>query len=152
MAKQVAAKAKAQVAKSKAKAKTQSDPASKKRKGISGASATVLPGLESEISDLNPEAQMEVLKQKIETEQRLDDLIESCTSHFKLPEKLPITRMTDADRFQKGSSKMKALEAEMRKIALSQMRTPSKEDDDDNDVQLGFKAWKEHAIAAAGHC
>lgn len=153
MAKQVAAKAKAQIAKAKGKAKD--EPALKKRKGGGGASASLLPGLE-EISDLKPEEQIEVLKQKIETEQRLDNLIESCAGHFKLPEKLPITRMTDADRFQKGSSKTKALEAEMRKIAFaaqSQSKTAApNEADDEDDVQLGFKAWKEHAIAAAGHC
>ena len=151
MAKQVAAKAKAQIAKAKGKAKDE-PAASKKRKGGGGASASLLPGLQ-EISDLKPEEQIEVLRQKIETEQRLDNLIESCAGHFKLPEKLPITRMTDADRFQKGSSKTKALEAEMRKLSLAQSKNAApNEADDEDDVQLGFKAWKEHAIAAAGHC
>ena len=149
MAKQVAAKAKAQL--TRAKAKATSEPGSKKRKGSGGASATLLPGLE-EISGLKPEEQIGILQQKIETEQRLDNLIESCADHIKLPEKLPITRMTDADRFQKGSSKTKALEAEMRKIAsVMQSKNVPTESDDDNDVQLGFKAWREHAIAAAGH-
>eukprot|EP00438_Fugacium_kawagutii_P012411 Skav215465 [mRNA] locus=scaffold1089:275535:276101:- [translate_table: standard] len=156
VAKKIAQQAKASA---KAKAKTEST-SSKKRKTSSGAAASTgapLPELQ-EIASLPPEQQVAALQAKLDQEKELDSLISSCSAHLKLPSKLPITKLTLADKM-KGTSKAKVLEDELQKTKAAAAQaaasgqakgSKTERDQDDECAEFGFKAWKDNASSFAG--
>jgi hypothetical protein len=139
---QLARKLNAQ-AKAAGKAKSKSDPSSapggkKIKKGGDG----------DDLSSMPHDKQIEVLQAKINQEKELEKLISSCATHIKLPDKLPITRITASDKVKGAASKSKQLEQQLQRTKAAQ--AAQAEAKEDVTVEFGYKVWKDHSAELSG--
>lgn len=139
---QLARKLNAQ-AKAAGKAKSKSDPSSapggkKIKKGGDG----------DDLSSMPHDKQIEVLQAKINQEKELEKLISSCATHIKLPDKLPITRISASDKVKGAASKSKQLEQQLQRTKAAQ--AAQAEAKEDVTVEFGYKVWKDHSAELSG--
>ena len=139
---QLARKLSAQ-AKAAAKAKSKSEPScapggKKVKKGGDG----------DDLSSMPHDKQIEVLQAKINQEKELEKLISSCATHIKLPDKLPITRISASDKVKGAGSKSKQLEQQLQRTKAAQ--AAQAEAHEDVTVEFGYKVWKDHSAELSG--
>ena len=101
-----------------------------------------------DLSSMPHDKQIEVLQAKINQEKELEKLISSCSTHIKLPDKLPITRICASDKVKGAASKSKQLEQQLQRTKAAQAAQAQAQED--VTVEFGYKVWKDHSAELAG--